>query len=177
MDISGKAPTTEEGSYFRNNVWFWRPVAEWIEEKAPELYAKNPYWHSNDGGGLNAKDSLALAEQIEASIADGSMAEYAVIRLAAIATLPREECKICHGTGIRSDATGWKMRQPERVIAAHDKEEGAVDDHPRLGQTGWCNGCRGYGSTPHWASNYSFTVENMAEFATFLRGSGGFEIL
>jgi hypothetical protein len=32
MDVYGKAPTVEEGKYFRNNLWWWRPLWTYVEE-------------------------------------------------------------------------------------------------------------------------------------------------
>jgi hypothetical protein len=59
FDIIGTNATTKEGKYFRNNVWWWRPLAIYIKFVAPEkLYNKCRNWQSNDGDGLNAVDSL-----------------------------------------------------------------------------------------------------------------------
>jgi hypothetical protein len=58
---------------------------------------------------------------------------------------------------------------PDKIV---DHPEG----NPRLGQKGWCNGCEGWGSREPWAAKYAFSVENVQEFVTFLRASGGFEI-
>jgi hypothetical protein len=27
MDVYGKEPKSDKGEYFRNNVWWWRPLA------------------------------------------------------------------------------------------------------------------------------------------------------
>ena len=32
MDVYGKNQTSEKGSYFRNNVWWWRPLWNYCEE-------------------------------------------------------------------------------------------------------------------------------------------------
>jgi hypothetical protein len=62
MDVYGRNPTSKEGEYFRNNVWWWRPLAEYCMEVAPEIAARCEGWHYNDGDGLNGLDSGALAE-------------------------------------------------------------------------------------------------------------------
>ena len=162
MDIYGKAATTEAGSYFRNNVWWWRPLADYVTGTYPALTEACTYWHSNDGDGLNAERSLALAEAIERDLASGAVAAYAAQYEAALAALPDEECRICHGAGIRTDEIG--------------RQHGF--DVPRDEATGrgGCNGCQGKGRTPSWETHYPFSEENVREFATFLRECGGFEI-
>lgn len=169
MDVYGKAPASETGEYFRNNVWWWRPLANYILETAPEaLTEKRPHWHTNDGAGLDAADSRALADLLQAEIDSGRCASYAAIRDAEQKALPREKCTICDGTGIRMDEIGMKMRQPAKVIDA--------PGHPRHGETGWCNGCDGHGWRENSDAMYPFSVENVQEFVNFLRDSGGFEI-
>jgi len=53
MDVYGNAPTQKEGEYFRNNIWWWHPLADYIELVAPDEAAACEHWHSNDGDGLD----------------------------------------------------------------------------------------------------------------------------
>ena len=62
MDLSGRKPTTEQGEYFCNNVWWWHPLAIYICEVAPEIADHCEYWQTNDGDGLNAEDSYLNAQ-------------------------------------------------------------------------------------------------------------------
>ncbi len=162
MDVYGKAPTTEAGAYFRNNVWWWGPLADFLLTTYPDLTASCTYWHSNDGDGLDDVRSTALAEAIERDLASGKVAEYAKRYEAEVGALPDVECFICHGAGVRTDEVGRKYGydQPRNLDTG----------------TGGCNGCRGTGRTEAWEKNYPFDVENVREFAEFLRGCGGFEI-
>ena len=58
FDIFGVNPTTEEGKYFRNTVWWWHPLAGYILDVAPkEIISKCTYWNSNDGDGLDAANA------------------------------------------------------------------------------------------------------------------------
>lgn len=169
MDVYGKKATTEAGKYFRNNVWWWRPLAHYVVEHGPqEIVGKCIYWQSNDGDGLGKKDSLALAAWLREEIASGLVKDYADRRDAALKALPMLPCKYCEATGTRRDAVGVANGQVKRVI----EEEG----HPRNGQTGWCNGCNGVGEVADDETRYPFSVENVAEFATFLESCGGFKI-
>lgn len=162
MDVIGKTPTTPAGEYFRNNVWWWHPLAEFITTTYPEIADECTYWHSNDGDGLNGDRSIRLAEAIERDLASGKVAEYQKRYEVEIAALPDYECRICEGTGIRTDEVGRKY--------GYDRPR-----DPDTG-TGGCNGCSGTGREADWRTHYLFEAENVENFAKFLRGCGGFEI-
>lgn len=168
MDVFGTAPTSEAGEYFRRSVWGWRPLADFILAEASDEAAGCLYWHSNDGDGLGAAEAVKLADRLQQAVADGTAAAWVLSRDATLGALPDETCRYCAGTGSRTDAVGVQMRMAERVC------EG--DDHPRRGRAGWCNGCDGRGVVRPFATHYPLEVSDVAEFATFLRASGGFRI-
>lgn len=153
MDVYGCSATSEKGEYFRNNVWWWRPLAEYCCEVAPAITAKCTYWQSNDGDGLNARDARRLADALEKELREGRTAAYAAIRDAEHNQLPDEPCKICAGTGSRPE--------PPNIGA---------------GTTGACNGCNSTGRKRPIATDYPFSVENVEQFVAFLRDCGGFKI-
>lgn len=163
MDVYGKEPSSEVGSYFRNNVWWWRPLWNYCEHLAPELIPEDNLGHSNDGWGLDAEGARALAEKLREELDSGRCQAYAECYQRHHDALPSEPCELCHGTGIRSDAIGLAHGFPERL-------------NPHTQKKGWCNGCDGLGTVRPWATRYPFSVENVAEFITFLAASGGFEI-
>lgn len=169
MDVIGVNPKNEVGSYFRNNVWWWRPLAEFIEKQYPDIYDNCQYWQSNDGDGLDEADSELLASYIRADLANGKVAKYEKTYNEWLASLPREACDLCDCTGIRTDKVGVEMGMPERELSP--------ENQILLGRThGWCNGCDGVGTKESWATSYPFSVENVREFADFLEGCGGFQI-
>ena len=156
MDVIGRKPTSKEGEYFRNNVWWWRPLADYCMRVAPDIAARCKYWHSNDGYGLDERDSLALADLLQAEIDSGRCASYARVRESELELLPNERCQLCEGT------------PPRRVPP--DRGAGNL-------LTGMkCNACDGEGFKRPWACWYDFDVENVREFVGFLRGCGGFAI-
>jgi hypothetical protein len=155
MDVYGKTPSQEEGKYFRNNVWWWRPLWDYCLENVP-VAQKVTYGHSNDGDGLDAEDSVIMADALDELIKSGHTAQWKKERDAEIEALPLVECEQCHGKGYRSDPI--------------------VKTMPELGEPGGCNGCSGHGKKLPWDAHYPFEVENVQEFANFCRHSGGFEI-
>lgn len=170
MDVSGKNPSTEAGKYFRNNAWWWRPLADYCCEVAPEITAKCEYWQSNDGDGLNASDSRKLADVLDQEIKSGRTAAYAAIRDAEHNALGDEPCQYCNATGVRNDRVAAENGFLTRQIPVD------APNHPRAGQIGWCNACDGKGRIRPTTTWYHFSVENVQEFVEFLRGSGGFQI-
>lgn len=169
MDVYGKNPKSERGAYFRNNVWWWHPLAEFIEENYPEIAEKCEDWHSNSGYGLGSRDSVTLAKAIIADIERGMVDEWQDRYRKKLAELPRTDCALCGATGIRTDDKGLRLGYHDKALS---ETEAIV-----LGRaTGWCNGCEGVGTTAHWACNYPFSVDNVQEFAEFLLECGGFRI-
>lgn len=169
MDVYGKNPTSEKGGYFRNNLWYWRPLWTYCLTQHPDLCDKVEYAHYNDGDGLDADDARTLGERLMADLESGTVADYKVEYDAALAALPLENCEWCQSTGIRSDEIGVAHKMPEKELPEID----AIV----LGRThGYCNGCNGYGKKPSFFTHYPFEVDNVREFAEFLLDCGGFEI-
>ena len=162
MDVFGKNPTSDTGTYFRANVWWWRPLAEFVTEAHPDLTASCAYWQTNDGDGLDAEGARALATALERDLTSGVVEQAAQARAAYIAGLPFVECDLCGGTGLRTDALGV-----ERGMS--------VPRDPVTGKGG-CNGCAGSGKHPAFETHYRFDADIVRDFAAFLRDSGGFEI-
>jgi hypothetical protein len=164
MDVYGTS-----GNYFRNSVWGWHPLADYIVSVAPTTAAACKHWHTNSGGGLDAEGAKTLALVLQKHIDSGHTAVYERRYKEWQASLPNETCHICNGTGVRSDAIGRESLQHLRAIPIDPS-------HPRSGEIGWCNGCDGKGYNRNFKANYPFSVENVQEFADFCRDSGGFEI-
>lgn len=169
MDVYGKDPINKAGEYFRRNVWGWHPLWEYVEDVHPEIAELVEHAHTNDGDGLNKKDSLRLAEAIQHDIKSGKVADYVNSRNAHLASLPLNDCELCQATGIRTDEVGVQSGQPEKELSDERKIVLGRDK-------GWCNGCDGLGKTPAWETNYHLYPEDLVEFAQFLQGCGGFEI-
>ena len=153
---TARNPIAPEGKYFPSNAWFWHPLADYVCSIAPELYRKCPYWHSNDGYGLEASDSIQLADRLQAELDAGRTKSYARIYQSEQEAAPNEPCFICEGTG---------TRRPGAECGAGDLKNGIK-----------CNACAGTGYREAWIRNHPFSVELVRKFATFLRASGGFEI-
>lgn len=65
MDVYGRAPKSEVGTYFRANVWMWRPIHDLIVQAnvlTPKMLEAMEY---NDGAGPNDEQAMLLSYQLE----------------------------------------------------------------------------------------------------------------
>lgn len=168
MDVYGKNPKNEKGTYFRRNVWGWRPLWEYCEHNYEDLVS-DVSGHYNDGDGLDELGSIELSKRIVADIESGKAQDYINQRNTYLAELPRDTCDLCQGSGIRTDKIGVENKMPDREL----EPEMAI----LMGRTkGWCNACNGEGKKDSWDTNYFLDLDDLKEFAEFLADSGGFEI-
>lgn len=174
MDVYGKEPKNEKGEYFRNNLWWWRPlwdlccVVGMSEGLMTEEVADGG--HFNDGAGLDDENSVKLAEAIQEMIDSGAIKAAEEKFNDMRATTKLQDCDICGATGIRTDELGMEQ-------GFHDK---ALDPEiaKQVGRDfGYCNACKGLGKREPIASWYGFSEENVRNFVEFLRNCGGFEVL
>jgi hypothetical protein len=101
---------------------------------------------------LNETNSKRLGKAIEKELADGCAQEWKDLHEADKARLPDEECRICGGTG--------KRLPPPNC---------GPGDLP-------CNGCDGHGKHRPHECEYTLDLEDLREFAEFLKACGGFAI-
>jgi len=61
------------GHYFRNNVWWWRPLWNYCAEIAPDLIDGDLMYegHNNSGAGLDDKDAKLLGNRLLQKIREG----------------------------------------------------------------------------------------------------------
>ena len=165
MDVVGRK---NPDAYFRNNVWWWRPLWDYCVKIAPELCGEVNGSY-NDGDGLDEDGALDLSAILYMEIEAGRTAQYKTRYYAELAKLPRHDCEFCDGTGIRADAVGVEMGMPTREL---EPEIQIITGR----SIGWCNACRGEGKVDDFRTEYPFSVENVEEFAGFLAECGGFHI-
>jgi hypothetical protein len=179
MDVFGRNPSSKEGEYFRNNVWRWHPLAHYCTDIAPDVTAQCKNWHSNDGDGLDERNSLLLADALQREIDSGRSKKWADIRQSELERLPNEQCDCCGGTGTRKplpdEPPEWLMDEGPTYIDFTRLTERLGAGDPANGGIK-CNVCDGTGYVRPLSCYYSISVENVQAFATFLRGCGGFQI-
>jgi hypothetical protein len=161
-DVYGLAPRAPRGEYFRNNVWWWHPLWDYVVQNTGRLLTarQQELGHTNSGIRISEKKALAIASTLEQLLERGEVARYAVAYAEALQALPNEVCQLCRGSGARNE----KLECVD------------VEAIPRLSAPGGCNGCGGAGKLRPFCTHYPFGEENVLEFAAFCRQSGGFEV-
>lgn len=150
MDLHGENPKNQKGEYWRNNIWWWRPLWTYIcvncsnilDEKDKEAGG----W--NDGKKIVGPKADKIAKKLQETIDNGTAAKYEKEYMKSLKEMKKIDCIHCNGTGKRND------------------------EHVK----GKCNGCNGTGKTDPFAKSYPFSVENLKEFIEFAKNSGGFRI-
>lgn len=163
MDVVG---VNNPDAYFRANIWSWHPIWNCTVALAPWVDEHVPHAHTNDGDGLNAEQSERLHRELVQAVDVGQHERWIKEFFAEVEQLPRETCRWCQGTGVRSDDIGMRYQMLTKIW---------VDDEG-VEHVGWCNACEGQGSTKHPASMYGFTPDHFEDWVTFLGECGGFEI-
>ena len=148
FDLNGQEPKTKNGEYFRNNVWWWRPLWIYIQHLKLVNNEQAEQGSYNNGYVIRKDQALKIGARLKHEVSQGNTQKYADGYKAELDAMPKEKCELCHGTGTRND----------KVVQ------------------GKCNGCNGEGVKDPWAKSYPFSVENVEEFATFCIESGGFDI-
>ena len=138
------------GGYFRNNVWWWRPLWNYVTELCDDILTEDDieHGHNNSGRLIDQEKCLVIAKRLVDELQSGRVSLYKEARQRHLESLPQEDCDLCDATGVRND---------EYV-------------------QGECNACHGKGTKPHWDTHYPFDEENVEEFKNFVKECGGFTI-
>jgi len=156
FNLYGLRPRDEVGVYFRNNVWWWRPLADYVLAVCSDLFrpGEAQYWDYNDGPAVSAETAHAIGKRLRKLLASGAVARYAAKHEAERKALPLKVCEFCDGTGDRPD-----LGPPEWKAAC-----------------GGCNGCLGAGWVEDPLASYPFSEDNAKDFIAFCETCGGFRI-
>ena len=152
------------GYYFRNNVWWWRPLADFVLWLADEELSDKDRegWHSNGGHRVDEKTAKVIAELLEASIDEGIAKRYQD------ATDDKMKKAQAHNKEIEK-----KHKELRKIVERHTGKKDLVpNDYPEPFNSQWND----IQKLTNYEAHYPFSVENVKDFAKFCRESGGFEI-
>mgnify|MGYP000070492038 CR=1 FL=1 len=162
FDLKEKYLDNVPGAYFRASVWYWRPIALFLQEHMDFLDTEdNEGMDCNSGHVVNSDKAHRIAERIQDLDAIGEIDEWVRNKKIAIVMMSKEDCAICDGTGVRTDRPLLGDLEP----LTKNGIEGVK-----------CNGCKGEGTRDPWESNYPYDTKVILEFGHFASESGGFQI-
>lgn len=162
MDVYGKKPTSPEGEYFRNNVWWWHPLWEYCCYVQNDLVKRVPYAHENSGDGLGSVASRKLGLKLQETINTGEAQKYVDSYYDQLKTLPDEPCFCIKKSLYEVFSMSAEIPFPKLPDVKSPNPE--------------CNTCKGTGMQPNWSKNYHIDVDNIQKFSNFLIACGGFQI-
>lgn len=78
FDLYGIKAKKENGEYFRNNIWYWRPLAEYVLTYAGDCLddKEKLYWESNDGQFVSENHGVDLGNKLLKLIDEGHTKAY-----------------------------------------------------------------------------------------------------
>jgi hypothetical protein len=152
------------GNYFRNNVWWWRPLWEFTCEHCEDILTEEDVTGGcfNDSHVIPEDKALAIAERLKEALETPETKEYLVRHENAREKAKKENEKLDEQkealNKIAITMTGDKdivpMNYPKKLKKQFDE---LLEER-------------------NWASSYPINRENIERFAEFAEQSGGFSI-
>jgi len=163
FDLYGNKPENEKGDYFRNNVWWWRRLAEYVCEHTGVVdTVDKEKWQYNDGHEVSKEEANQIANQLEYLINSGHVQKYA--------EQVKQEIEVAEATNKKVQKLFEELEK--KVEEATGKKELAPAEYPKEFKDQWD---RTY-ELRDSRENYPFNIGNVKEFIEFCRNSNGFRI-
>ena len=154
-----------KGVYFRNNVWWWRRLADYILDHTKCVdEADFDKWHENGGHEVDAETAEQIANQLEHLIATGHAEKYKQEIDAEIKKAEEHNNKV--------EQMLSELRLEVAKVTGKDAEKIAPADYPNPQKEKWHKII----DQQDYRANYPFNIDNVKEFIEFARNSGGFKI-
>jgi len=152
------------GHYFRNNVWFWRPLANYVLQLMANEFTEDEQksWHHNDGFEVSEEQAQKIADRLEQELKTNrvkTVEEFYKIKM----SKAEEENKIVQE----------KHKELKKIVADKTGKDNLVPrDYPEPFNSQWNDIQNQF----NYESSYPFYENNVIEFMNFCRESGGFKI-
>jgi len=168
------------GDYFRANVWYWRPLWEYVCNVCDDILTEEDMESGtyNDGHEIVNEKALSIADRLETLYYDGNILKHQIEREAYLNGLDKEKCTICDGTGqrkIEKESNKPNIIGIDKLLDVDDNNVN-FEEKEKVTETIECNGCQGEGKRERWETHYPFEADTVLEFAQFCKQSGGFTI-
>ena len=155
--------TSEKGEYFRNNVWHWRRLADFVCEHTGVIEEKDKeHWQFNNGHEVSGEVAKQIAQQLKHLIKDGTVSK-------AIKEVEKEKEEAERNNKFVSICFEMLKQKVEKETG---KTNLAPIDYPEADHETWEWIQKRYS----YGSSYPFDMENVEEFIKFCEDSNGFTI-
>jgi len=151
------------GVYFRNNCWWWRPLANFIIENCDWLtQEQKERLHDNSGFEFSDHEAVTIADTLQKKVDDGTARKQEEVN--------KQE---------RKGAEDWNagLQKQQDALGEEAKKETGNDklvpyDYPEPFKKKWDDLQKQH----DWNASYPFAEANIKEFICFLRECGGFKV-
>jgi len=155
--------TSQSGTYFRNNVWWWRPLADYVlryTKVIPEN--EHEHWGYNDCYEVSQENAEMISQQLDHLVKSGHCKTYA--------DQFEKNRKIIekHNDKIEKQLDKF-CKEVEKKLG---KSNLAPNEFPIEDKKKWDK----IYDKKNFNGNYPFSVDNVKEFSDFCKNSGGFTI-
>ena len=151
------------GIYFRNNVWWWRPLADLVIKLCKLLDEKQKeHLHDNGGYEYNAATANYIADTLEAFV------KSPVAKRTEIAHKKQMKKADAYNKKVQIKLDSLRVD----AIAKTGNKNIAPRDYPKDLNDKWESIYREHDHT----ASYPFALKNVKEFIKFLRECGGFTV-
>ena len=157
------AYTSQSGTYFRNNVWWWRPLADYVlkfTKVIPE--DQQEAWSYNDCTEISQQDAEMISQQLDYLIKSGHAKRYEAQWEARRKTLE-----------VHNDKVEKELEEHCQEVKKRLRNDNLVPkDFPKKDHDKW----EKIYKKRNFDASYPFSVDNVKEFSEFCKNSGGFTI-
>lgn len=152
-----------KGVYFRNNVWHWRPLAQYVIEHTKVItdQKKIDGFRYNDGVEISAEEAEQIAKQLYYLLQSGHTKQHEKKYMADYKKAKLNNIKVHK-----------EMDTFQKAMDKKYKKDIAPANYPKADYEKW----NAIYSKLDTNGNYPFHIENVKEFAEFAEQSGGFTI-
>ena len=162
FEIQTKFDEDNPGRYFRNNVWWWRPLWNFVCQSCDDFLTNKDIEGGsfNDGRKISKTKAKRIASRLRNLIKDGTVGKL------------DEEYKAKYE--VASSHNKKVQEKLDKITADCKKKHGDIvpSNFPEPYKSQWNEAY----DSKDWTTDYPFCAENIENFAEFCEKSGGFEI-
>jgi hypothetical protein len=152
----------QKGAYFRNNVWWWRPLAHYVLEHTKVIDEdKKKSWSYNDHCIVENEEAIQIAKQLRHLIKKGHTKRFEAEWEARRKKIEKH-----------NDKVEKELKKHCQEVCKRVGKDLAPKDFPKKDHDKWEKIYNKRNSD----GSYPFSVKNVEEFAEFCENSGGFSI-
>ena len=163
FELCDEVENKNPGRYFRNNVWWWRPLWDFVSEQCQDFLTVEDIvgGGSNSGHKISKTKSLMISRRLSKVISEGLVDK-----------IDREmTLKVAQAKADNEEL----QKEMDKVTNKCHKEHGknlVPANYPEPYYSQW----KELQGKHNWDGDYPFNADNVKEFAKFCQESGGFEI-